>query len=88
MSITMQLDVEVQEAFFSEVSLQGASAPEVVEGLLRDYVDRRKQSREYEDYLRAKIEASRADIRAGRLIPHDEVEAEFAAKRAELKLRK
>ncbi|MBC7859236.1 MAG: hypothetical protein H7Z39_10760 [Burkholderiaceae bacterium] len=39
-------------------------------------------AREYEDFLRRSVEAGMASARAGRGIPNDQVEAEFAARRA------
>jgi hypothetical protein len=43
--------------------------------------EQRRQAREYDDYLRQKVEAGRASMRAGRGRSNDEVEAEFAARR-------
>jgi hypothetical protein len=38
-------------------------------------------AREYEDFLRRKVEAALASIHAGRGISNDQVKAEFAARR-------
>lgn len=47
---------------------------------LRGYVEQRRQAREYNDYLRRKVETSRVSMRAGRGRSNDEVEAAFATK--------
>jgi len=49
--------------------------------LLRDYIKQRRQAREYDDYLRRKVESGRDSMRAGCGRSNDEVEAAFAARR-------
>ena len=49
--------------------------------LMHSYIEQRRQDREYDEYLRLKIEAGRASMRAGRGQSNDEVEATFAARR-------
>ena len=50
--------------------------------LMREFVQRQRESREYDEFLRRKVEAGRASMRAGLGRSNDEVEAEFAARRA------
>ena len=45
-------------------------------------LNRQRESREYDEFLRRKVEAGRASMRAGLGRSNDEVEAEFAARRA------
>jgi hypothetical protein len=49
--------------------------------LMRGYIEQRRQAREYDDYLRRKVNAGRASMRSGRGRANDEVEKEFAARR-------
>ncbi|MDY0242521.1 MAG: hypothetical protein RBR34_10120 [Rhodospirillaceae bacterium] len=49
--------------------------------LTRDHSGQRPQAREYDDYLRRKVEAGRASMRAGRGRTNDEVEAAFVTRR-------
>lgn len=56
-------------------------ASQVVRELMRSYIEQRRESREYNDYLRHKVEAGRASMHAGRGRENDEVEAAFAARR-------
>ena len=51
---------------------------------MSEFVQRRGEERIYAEFLQRKIEIARAEIRAGEGIPAGEVEAEFAARRAEL----
>jgi len=48
---------------------------------MRGYLEERQQARDYDDYLRRKVEAARASMRAGRGRLNEEVEAEFTARR-------
>lgn len=43
-----------------------------------------QQTRTHDDFLRRKVEMARAERLAGRTIPDKKLEAEFAARRAEL----
>ena len=57
-------------------------ASQIVRELMRDYIARQQQAREYDAYVRRKVETARASMRAGRGRPNDAVEAEFAKRRA------
>jgi len=49
---------------------------------MRGYIQRQRELRAYEDFLRRKVEASRSSVRAGNGRRNGEVEADFAARRA------
>lgn len=51
---------------------------------MRDHIQHRRVEREYDEFLRRKIEIARSSMRAGRGRSNEEVEADFAARRAEL----
>ena len=59
----------------------GAAVSQVMRELMRGYIEQRRQAREYDEYLRRKVEAGRASMRAGVGRSNDEVEAAFAARR-------
>lgn len=54
---------------------------------MREFVQRQREAEAYDDSLLRKVEVARAEIRAGAGRPHDEVEAEFAARRARVPYR-
>ena len=87
-NITLQVDSDLLEAFMDELNLQDESPSHAVEGLMRDYVDDRKHARDYDEYIRKKVEAAFEDIRAGRVFSHEEIAAKYAAKREERNRRK
>ncbi len=78
---TMKLEPELRAAFMAEAASEDRPASQVVRELMRRYVEQRRQVRAYDDYLRRKVDSGRASMQAGRGRSHDEVEADFAAKR-------
>ena len=50
--------------------------------LMREFVQRQRLARDYEAFMRQKVEAGRASMRAGQGQFNEEVEAAFAARRA------
>jgi predicted transcriptional regulator len=79
---TMKLESELRDEFVAAVEAVHRPASQVVRELMREFVQRQRDARDYDAYLRGKVEASRASIRAGRGLPNEEVEAAFAARRA------
>ena len=78
---TMKLEPELRADFMAEAASEDRPASQVMRELMRGYIEQRRQAREYDDYLRRKVEAGRASIHAGRGRSDDEVETEFAARR-------
>jgi predicted transcriptional regulator len=79
---TMKLEPELRAAFVAEAAGEDRPASQVMRELMRGYIEQRRQAREYDAYLLDKVRAGRASVRAGRGRANDEVEAEFAARRA------
>ncbi|BCH12262.1 MULTISPECIES: antitoxin of toxin-antitoxin stability system [Mesorhizobium] len=79
---TMKLEPELRDAFMAETEADHRPASQVVRELMRDYIERRREEREYDEFLRRKVEVARSSMRAGRGRTNDEIEADFAARRA------
>ncbi|MDP3795447.1 MAG: antitoxin of toxin-antitoxin stability system [bacterium] len=79
---TMKLESELRAEFMAEAEAAHRPASQVLRELMRGFVQQQRQAREYEEFLRHKIDASRASMRAGLGRTNDDVEAAFAAKRA------
>jgi len=77
---TMKLDSELRAQFMSVAAEEDRPASQVVRELMRGYIEQRRQAREYQEFLRDKVEAARSDMRAGLGRTNDEVEADFAAR--------
>lgn len=52
---------------------------------MREFVKRQQDAREYEAFLRGKLDQARAEIASGRYAIAEDVEARFAARRAGLR---
>ena len=77
----------VDEALKSEFSSAAKAQDRTGAQLMRDYVKRQQEAVEYDAWLQAKVNRSLASADAGKLIPAAEVEAKFAARRAETRRR-
>lgn len=78
---TMKLEPELRDQFMAEAEAAHRPASQVVRELMREFVQRQRQSREYDAFLQRKVDVARTSIRAGRGRSDDEVEAKFAARR-------
>lgn len=81
---TMKLEPELRDEFMAEVEAIDRPASQVVRELMREFVKRQREARAYDEFLHRKVEIARKSMRAGRGRPNEEVEAEFAVRRAEL----
>jgi Skp family chaperone for outer membrane proteins len=79
---TMKLEPELRAEFMAEAEAAHRPASQVLRELMREFVQRQREAREYEKFLQRKVKAARASMRAGRGRSNAEVEAEFAARRA------
>ena len=81
---TMKLEPELRDEFMAEAEAAHRPASQVLRELMREFVQRQREAREYDEFLRRKVEVARADKHAGRSYSNEEVEAEFASRRAEM----
>lgn len=79
---TMKLEHELREAFMAEAAAAHRPASQVLRELMREFVQRQREAREYEAFLQGKVAAAREQIRAGSHDSDAAVEARFAARRA------
>ena len=79
---TMKLEPELRAEFLAEAEATHRPASQILRELMREFIQRQRDARDYDAFLRRKVEAARTSMRAGHGRPDDEVEAEFAARRA------
>lgn len=79
---TMKLEAELREDFMAEAEAAHRPASQILRDLMREFVQRQRQAREYEDFLGQKVEKARLSLRSNQGVANDVVEAEFAARRA------
>lgn len=60
-------------------------ASQVVRELMREFVERQRQARKYDAFLRGKVDTARAQIASSQVASSADVEARFAARRAALR---
>ncbi len=79
---TMKLEPDLRAEFMAEAQTSHRPASQIVRELMRDFVQRQREAREYDEFLSQKVEAGRASMRAGNGTGNEEVEAQFSARRA------
>lgn len=79
---TMKLEPELRANFMAEAEACHRPASQVLRELMREFVQRSREAREYDEFLGRKLDAARASMRADVGRSNDEVEATFAARRA------
>ena len=79
---TMKLEPELRDEFMAEAEAAHRPASQVLRELMREFVQRQRDAREYDEFLRRKVEAARSSMGAGLGRSNEEIEAEFAARRA------
>ncbi|MBX9611998.1 MAG: antitoxin of toxin-antitoxin stability system [Burkholderiales bacterium] len=79
---TMKLEPELRADFMAEAQAAHRPASQVLRELMREFVQRQREAREYDEFLGRKVDAGRASMRAGLGHSNEEVEATFAARRA------
>lgn len=81
---TMKLEPELRAEFMAEAEASHRPASQILRELMRDVVKRQRQEREYGEFLQSKVSEARERVRGGDYASADEVEARFAARRAQL----
>ncbi len=81
---TMKLEPQLRDAFIAEAAAAHRPASQIVRDLMRDFVQRQREAREYEGFVRRRVETARSERQAGLSVSNEDVEAEFAARRADL----
>jgi predicted transcriptional regulator len=81
---TMKLESELRDEFMAEAEAAHRPASQILRDLMREFVQRQREARDYDAFLRRKVEIARGSVQDGLGRLNEEVEAEFAARRAEL----
>ena len=85
---TMKLEPELRDALMADAAEVDRPASQIVRELIRDYLLRREEEkRSYNEFLRRKVELSRASIAAGRGYANCEVNARMKKRLKELEQR-
>jgi predicted transcriptional regulator len=85
-TFTFRVDAALKAEFDAVAKATDRTAEELLQSLMLDYLQDRERQ-EYDAWFIAEVTAGIAEADAGDVIPHEEVEAEAAAWRAELRRR-
>jgi len=79
---TMKLEADLRADFVAETDALHRPASQVVRELMREFVERQRQKREHSALVERKVAVARTSVQAGQGYSNDEVEADFASRRA------
>ena len=78
---TMKLEPLLRAEFMAEAEATHRPASQVLRDLMREFVQRQRESREYNTFLQQKVDAARISMHAGLGHSNEEVELAFAKRR-------
>lgn len=79
---TMKLEPALRNEFMAEAEAAHRPASQILRELMREFVRHQREAREYDEFLHRKVEIARSSMRAGLGRSNEEVEADFATRRA------
>lgn len=80
----LKLEPELREEFMAAAQAVHLPASQVMRDLMRDFIRQQQQAKDHDEFLQRKVTAARISVQAGRGRSNDDVEAEFAARRAKV----
>jgi predicted transcriptional regulator len=81
---TMKLEPELRAEFMAEAEATHRPASQILRELMRGFVQRQREAREYDEFLRGKVAGARGQIQAGDFVSGEDIESRFASRRAQL----
>ena len=86
---TIKLEPELRDAFMADAAELDRPASQIMRELMKDYLRKREEEKSaYLEFVRQKVEKSRASIASGRWYTDDEVNARMEKRLVELERRK
>lgn len=79
---TMKLEPQLRADFISASQEVHRPASQVLRELMREFVQRQQQAKEYDQALQLKVNSARLSVRAGLGRANADVEADFAQRRS------
>jgi len=81
-TFTFRLDGALKDNFTAAAKASDRTGAQLLRDFMRDFVQRQHESIEYDQWFRRQVQMGIDEANAGHLIPAEEVEAEFAERRA------
>ncbi|MDN6297538.1 MAG: hypothetical protein L0J54_05865 [Halomonas sp.] len=86
-TFTFRVNEGLKAEFASAAKAHDRTGAQLLRDFMRSYVGQQQEAQDYDAWLIAKVEQSRASAEAGNLISAADVEARFAARRAATRVR-
>lgn len=81
-TFTFRVENDLKEAFNQSAKASDRTGAQLIRDFMRDYIHRQQDAVEYDIWFREQVQIGLESAKSGRLIPAEEVEAEFAERRA------
>jgi len=81
-TISFRVDEALKDEFAIAAKARERTGAQLLREFVQDFVQRQRKAAEYDAWFRREVQIGLDDARAGRLVPAEEVEARFAARRA------
>ena len=82
-TFTFRVDETLKNEFATAAKSRDRTGAQLLRDFMRDFVRRQQKAAEHDAWFRRQVQAGLDSAEAGRLLPSDEIEAEFTARRAE-----
>jgi predicted transcriptional regulator len=82
-TFTFRVDETLKLQFSSAAKANDRTGAQLLRDFMRDFVKQQKTLAEYENWFSQQVQLGLDSANAGRLVSNEQVEAEFAARRAE-----
>jgi len=82
-TFTFRVDGDLKAKFATAAKSRDRTGAQLLRDFMRDFVRQQLETTEHDAWFRRQVEAGLESANAGRLTPAEEVEHEFAARRAE-----
>lgn len=80
-TFTFRVDEELKSLFAQAAKASDRTGAQLLRDYMRDYVKQQTVAVAHDEWFRQQVQAGLDSANAGRLVPADDVEAQFAARR-------
>jgi hypothetical protein len=81
---TMKLEPELHREFIEATDAAHRPASQIIRELMREFIRRQSEAREYEEFLQHKVAVARMQVNTKQSRSNEEVEREFTKRRREI----
>ncbi len=82
-TFTFRVDAGLKDAFSTAAKSRDRTGAQLLRDFMRDFVKQQQDAAEHDAWFRRQVQVGLDSANAGRLVAAEDVEAEFAARRAE-----